>query len=151
MALIVEDFREYLQFYLTDYLAVDTFEGKSSEWSKIIKDMERMVDKDARIRYLQCFLWTMSDEMLRHYLADPKLQKILRQAIKVCSIIDGEFLRFNDYETKLFVSELQQLAGIEFFMVRRDPAEPFYEDLIHFIGNFIDWHKKKRGIPLTLW
>lgn len=151
MALIVEDFREYLQFYLTDYLALETFEGKSSEWSKIIKDMERMVDKDARIRYLQCFLWTMSDEMLRHYRADQKLQKILRQAIKVCSIIDGEFLRFNDYETKLFVSELQQLAGIEFFMVRRDPAEPFYEDLIHFIGNFIDWHKKKRGIPLTLW
>jgi hypothetical protein len=151
MALIVEDFREYLQFYLTDYLALETFEGKSSEWSKIIKDMERMVDKDARIRYLQYFLWTMSDEMLRHYLADQKLQKILRQAIKVCSIIDGEFLRFNDYETKLFVNELQQLAGIEFFMVRRDPAEPFYEDLIHFIGNFIDWHKKKRGIPLTLW
>jgi hypothetical protein len=151
MALIVEDFREYLQFYLTDYLALETFEGKSSEWSKIIKDMERMVDRDARIRYLQCFLWTMSDEMLRHYRADQKLQKILRQAIKVCSIIDGEFLRFNDYETKLFVSELQQLAGIEFFMVRRDPAEPFYEDLIHFIGNFIDWHKKKRGIPLTLW
>ena len=151
MALIVEDFREYLQFYITDYLALESFEGKSSEWFKIIKDMERMVDKDARIRYLQCFLWTMSDEMLRHYLADQKLQKILRQAIKVCSIIDGEFLRFNDYETKLFVSELQQLAGIEFFMVRRDPAEPFYEDLIHFIGNFIDWHKKKRGIPLTLW
>jgi hypothetical protein len=106
-------------------LAKEQLEGKSSEWFKIIKDMERMVDKDARIRYLQCFLWTMSDELLRHYRADQKLQKILRQAIKVCSIIDGEFLRFNDYETKLFVRELKQMAEIEFSVVRSDPAEPF--------------------------
>jgi hypothetical protein len=151
MALIVEDFREYLQFYLTDYLALEQFEDKSSEWSLIVEHIERLVEKDARMRYLQFFLWTMSDDLLRHYRADQKLQKILRQAIKVCSIIDGEFLRFNDYETKLFVDELQQMADIEFSMVRSEPADPFFEDLIHFIGNFIDWHKKKRGIPLTLW
>ncbi len=151
MAIIVDDFREYLQFYLNDYFALERFEGKRSEWSMIVANIERLAEKDARIRYLQFFLWTMSDDLLRRYRANQELQKIMRQAIKVCSIIDGEFLRFNDYETKLFVHELQQMACIEFSMVRSEPAEPFFEDLIHFIGNFIDWHKKKRGIPLTLW
>jgi hypothetical protein len=151
VALIVEDFREYLQFYTKEYLALEQFEGKRSEWLIIISSIELLVEKDARIRYLQFFLWVMNDELLRHYNSDQKLQNILRQAIKICSIIDGEFLRFNDYETKLFVGELQKMAGIEFSVVRMDPAKPFFEDLIHFIGNFIDWHKKKRGIPLTLW
>jgi hypothetical protein len=75
----------------------------------IIENVELLVEKDARIRYLQFFMWAMNDELLRHYRANQKLQKILRQAIKVCSIIDGEFLRFNDYETKFFVGELQEI------------------------------------------
>ena len=150
MALILDDFREYLDFYLRDYLGSEHLDWTQPDWVQVIERVKKLDEKEARIRYLQYFLWAKNEELLQHYRADPQLQIILRQAIKVCSIIDGEFLRFND-ETKSFVSELEQLAGIDFATVRTEPAAPLFEDLIHFIGNFIDWHKKKRGISLRLW
>ncbi len=151
MALIVDDFREYLQFYLKDYMVGEQLDWTRPNWGRIVEKIELLSEKDGRFRNLLFFLWTMNDELIRDYRSNKKRQTILRKAMKVCSIIDGEFLRFNDYETKIFVSELQKMSGIDLAMAQKDPGSPDYEDLIHFIGNFIDWHKKKRGIPLTLW
>jgi hypothetical protein len=151
MAMIMDDFREYLDFYLKDYLDSEHIDWKRPDWVQVVDRLKNLAEQEARIRYLQTFLWAMNEELLQQYRADPQLRIILRQAVKICSIIDGEFLRFNDAETKRFVVELAQLAGIDFTTVRMEPAEPFFEDLIHFVSNFIDWHKQKRGIPLRLW
>jgi hypothetical protein len=151
MALILDDFREYLDFYLRDYLGSEHIDWTRPDWFQVVERVKNLGEQDDRISYLQTFLWAMNEELLQQYRADPQLRIILRQAVKICSIIDGEFLRFNDDETKRFVGELAQLADIDFTTMRTEPAAPFFEDLMHFIGNFIDWHKKKRGIPLRLW
>jgi hypothetical protein len=109
MALILDDFREYLDFYLRDYLGSEHLDWTQPDWVQVLERVINLGEKEARILYLQYFLWAKN----------------------------GEFLRFND-ETKSFVSELEQLAGIDFATVRTEPAAPLFEDLIHFIGNFID-------------
>ncbi len=45
------------------------------------------------------------------------------QSTKVLFIMDGEFLRFNDDETKTFIHEMYRLSGVVCAIARRFKAE----------------------------
>jgi hypothetical protein len=151
MAIIIDDFRKYLGFYLSDYMASESMDWNHPNWSDILDKIDAKTNTDFRYNYLKYFLWAMNDELLSYYKKHPGLGNVLRQSTKVLFIMDGEFLRFNDDETKTFIHEMYRLSGVDVSSLQLEPVEHFFEDLIHFIGNFIDWHKKERNIPLSMW
>jgi hypothetical protein len=150
MGEIISDFREYLTYYLRDFLSEDP-PKTLEDWENILERIEIYTDKNFRFNYLLYFLWCMDERLLAIYRSHPHRNMLFRQANKILTIIDGEFLRFNDYETKRFIVEMQAFASVQSNMFIFEPVVPFFEDIIHFLENFINWHKKKQNIPLKYW
>ena len=151
MVIIMDDFRKYLEFYMRDYLSSATIDWGRPIWNEIMNKIDSKTREDFRYSYLKYFMWAYNEDLLNVYRQNPAWSHVMRQSNKVLFIMDGEFLRFNDYDTKKFIQEMYRLSGVDVSELQSEPVEPFFEDLIHFVDNFIVWHKKERKIPLTMW
>ncbi len=142
MAIILDDFRKYLEFYMRDYLSSVSIDWSRPIWIEMMTTIDAKTREDFRFSYLKYFMWAYNEELLNYYYQNTAWSHVMRQSNKVLFIMDGEFLRFNDYETKTFIREMYELSGVDVSTLQSEPVEPYFEDLIHFIDNFIVWHKK---------
>lgn len=153
MAAILASFRTYAAEYAKSFLRVSDEQLAAMTPSDYMARIEQGMEENARFLHLKVFGWALGEKFLDHYASLEVCHPPLRQAAKIVYLMKGDF-RHNDYETHEFADE--SLAALlprlpEYFDLRREPVEPTFEDGIHFLGNFIAWHKRARGAPLRLW